>query len=67
MAEDAVLREPPADRLLERVDVVDPLADERAFAEHVLVDVGDGAGVRVDARLAGEQPREPRPARRWAC
>ena len=66
MAEDAVLREAPGERALERVDVVDALADERAFAEQVLVDVGDGARVGIDARLAGEQPREARAAARWA-
>ena len=52
MAEDPVLGKAAAERPLERVDVVDALADERALAEHVLVDVGDGARVRVDARIA---------------
>ena len=45
------------ERPLERVDVVDALADERAFAEQVLVDVGDGARVGIDAGFAAEQPR----------
>ena len=32
-------------RLLEGVDIVDALADERPFAENVLIDVGNGARV----------------------
>jgi hypothetical protein len=44
-----------AERLLEGIDIVDALADERAFAEQILIDVGDGAGVRVDARFAAVQ------------
>jgi hypothetical protein len=39
VTEDAILRKAPAKRLLEGIDVVDSLADERAFAEHVLVDI----------------------------
>ena len=46
----------PIERLLEGIDVVDPLADKRAFAKHVLVDIRDGARVRVDARLPPVQP-----------
>ena len=45
----------PSSAALERVDVVDAFADERALAEQVLVDVGDGARVRIDARVAAEQ------------
>ena len=55
VAQDAVLREAPMDRLVEGGDVVDALADERALPEHVLVDVRDGAGVGVYARLAAVQ------------
>ena len=63
VAEDPVLGEPSLEGLLERIDVVDPLADEGAFAEHVLVHVGDGARVRVDSRFAPEQSRISRPVR----
>ena len=63
MAEDAVLGKAAVERALEGIDVVDALADERAFAEQVLVDVGDGARVRIDAGLAAEQPRVARAAR----
>ena len=61
VAQDAVLGKPPAERLLERVDVVDALADERTFAEAVLIDVGNDSRVRVDPRIAAEKAREPRP------
>ena len=50
VAQDPVLRETSAERPLEGVDVVDPLADKGAFMEEVLVDIRDGARVRVDAR-----------------
>ena len=49
VAEDPVLGETPVERLLERIDLIDALADERAFAEQVLVNIGDGAGIRIDA------------------
>ena len=52
VAEDAVLGKAPSERALERIDVVDALADERAFAEQILVHVGNGARVRIDAGLA---------------
>ena len=39
----------PVERRLEGVDVVDALAGVGAFAEQVLVDVGDGRGVGIDA------------------
>jgi hypothetical protein len=45
------------DGLFEGVDVVDPLANERALLERVLVEVGNGAGIRVDTRLAAVQAR----------
>ena len=63
VAEDPVLGEPSLEGLLERIDVVDPLADEGAFVEHVLVHIGDGARVRVDSRFAPEQARISRPVR----
>ncbi len=44
-----------AEHLLEHVHVVNALADERAFQEHVLVHVGDSAGVGVDTRFAAAQ------------
>ncbi|MBK7332823.1 MAG: hypothetical protein IPI87_10830 [Betaproteobacteria bacterium] len=62
VAQDPVLRKAAAERALERVDVVDPLSDEGALAEDVLVDVRDGARVRIDAGVAGMQARVPRAA-----
>ena len=47
-------------RRLERIDVVDALAGIRAFAEQILIDVGDGGVVRIDARHAGEDALEDR-------
>ena len=63
MAEDPVLGKATAQGPLERVDVVDAFADERAFGEHVLVDVGNGACVRIDARITRVHAREPRSIR----
>ena len=58
----AVFRQASADGFAQGVDVVDPLADERAFLKNILIDVGDGARVGIDARLAGEEAGEPRAA-----
>ncbi len=60
MAEHRVVRKPALDRLGEGVDIVDPLADERALAEEVLVHVRDRPGVRIDTRLTRKQARIPR-------
>ncbi len=57
MAEDAVLGEAPVERLLEGIDIVDALADVGAFLEPVLVDVGDGVGIGVDAGIVAVQAR----------
>jgi hypothetical protein len=38
-----------AKRLLEGIDVINALADERSFAEQVLVDVRDTACIRIDS------------------
>ena len=58
VTEDAVFRQAILQRELEHIDVVDALADERALAEGVLVDVRHGARVRIDAGVAGVQSRE---------
>ena len=60
VAEQRVVRHAPGERSLEGVDVVDALADVAALVEEILVDVGDGGRVRVDADVAGKNPREPR-------
>ncbi|KFB71347.1 MAG: hypothetical protein AW09_003510 [Candidatus Accumulibacter phosphatis] len=63
VTEDAILRKARAQRLLEGIDVIDSLADERAFAEHILVDIRGYPRVRVDARLATVQSRIARAIR----
>lgn len=53
MAEDAILREAIAERLLEGIDLIDPLADEGPFSKQVLIHVRPGACVGIDAGFAG--------------
>ena len=55
VAENEILRKTPFDRGAKSVDVVDPLADERAFSEQVLVDVRDFARVGINPRFSGDQ------------
>ncbi len=45
---------------LKGVDLVDALASIGAFAEHILVHVGHGGGIRVDAAHTGEDSLEQR-------
>ena len=54
VAEQRVLGDASVERALEGVDVVDALAGIGAFAEQVLVDVGDGRRIGIDAAGAGE-------------
>ncbi len=60
VAEHRVVGHAAGERRLERVDVVDALADVRPFAGEVLVDVRHGARVRIDAAWAGEGGVEDR-------
>jgi len=55
VTENAVLGKAPGQGLFEGLDLVDALADERTLLEGILIDVGDGAGIGVDARLAAVQ------------
>ena len=59
--EQCVFGHAAVERRRERVDVVQALAGEDAFLEQILIDVGDGGGVRVDAGVPGIRPREQRP------
>ncbi len=61
--EQRVLRHRIFERRGERVDVVQALAGEDAFAEQVLIGVGDGGRVRIDASVAGVEAREQRSRR----
>ena len=54
VAQQRVVRHAAVERALERVDVVDALADVAAFAEEVLIHVRHGGRVRVEADV----PRE---------
>ena len=49
VAEDGVVGEAIGQRALEGIDVVDALADEGAFREGILVQVGNGTGLGIDA------------------
>ncbi len=55
VAEYAVFRKAASQRLLERRDVVNTLADEGAFLERVLIHIGHRPRIRVDAWLAAIQ------------
>ena len=56
MAEYPILGKTIFKRLFERVDVVYALADERAFAQQILIDVGNRARIRVDPRFTRSEP-----------
>ena len=58
-----VLGEAAECRALECLDVVDALSGETALAVEVLVHVGDGGRIGVDARVSGVDGREDRPVR----
>src|SRR5208337_1529141 len=60
VAENPVLGEASAQRPLECVNIIDPLADKRAFSEDILVDIRYGACVWVDAGITPVQARIPR-------
>ena len=61
VAEQRVLGHAPGERGIERVHVVDAFADVAALVKHVLIEVGHGGRVRIDADVPGEHPREHRP------
>ena len=55
MTQNAVCRQAILQRALEGIHGIDALADERAIAEQILIDIGNGACVRVDPCIATEQ------------
>ncbi|EGF32457.1 hypothetical protein IMCC9480_2462 [Oxalobacteraceae bacterium IMCC9480] len=55
VAENLVIGQPAVERLFKGVDIVDALADERAFVEQILIDIRHGARVRIDAGHAGAE------------
>ena len=60
VAQQRRIRNTAGERGLKGVDLVDALAGIGAFAEHILVHVGHGGGIRVDAAHAGEDALEQR-------
>ena len=60
VAEHRVFGDAALQRRLHRVDVVEALAGEGALAEHVLIEVGDGEDVRVEAAIGREDALEER-------
>ena len=58
VAEHLVLADAPSQHRLEGIDVIEPLAGEGAFAEKVLIDVGDREDVGIEAAVDGEYPLE---------
>ena len=60
MAEDGVFRDPLFKGALEEIDIIDALADEGAFLEQVLIDIGHGEGIGIEAVGTGEGPLEER-------
>ena len=52
VGEEGVAGESAVEDLMEDADFVDAFSGEDAFAEEVLIDVGDGAGVDVEAGLS---------------
>jgi hypothetical protein len=49
VAEDPVFGKAPFEGPFECIHIIDALADERAFTEQVLVNIGDGPRIRIDA------------------
>ena len=49
VAENPVVGKTPAQRPFECIDLIDALADERAFTEQILINIGNGARIRIDA------------------
>ena len=60
MGEKRVFRNGAFERRREGIDVVESLTGEDAFAEEVLVGVGDGRRVGIDPGMPGIQPRKQR-------
>src|SRR6185312_15421587 len=65
VAEQRIFRETPFKRPMERAQIVDALARIAAASVQVLISVRHRPGVRIEARLAAVNFREPRPPRRF--
>ena len=60
VAEQRVFGNAVSQRHLEGVNIVETFARVAAFTEEVLINVGDGGRVRINARVAGEDTRKQR-------
>ena len=60
MAQQGCVGRPPGERRLEVVDFVDAFARIGTLAEHVLIDVGNGRGIGIDAAGAREHALKQR-------
>ncbi len=60
MGEKRVFRDGAFERRYEGIDVIESLTGEDAFAEEVLVRVGDGCRVWVNPGMPGIEPRKQR-------
>ena len=60
MAEHGVVGDSPVQLAEGDIDVVDPLAGERALAEEILVHVGHGEGIGIEAARGGVHPLQHR-------
>ncbi len=58
-----VFRRAALERRDKRIDIVKAFARKNAFFEQILIDVGDGRGVRIDTGMAGVRSSEQRPCR----
>ena len=60
VAQERILRHTVLERVLERVDVVNPLADVAALTKQVLVHVGHGGRIGIEPDVAGKDFRKRR-------
>ena len=60
VTQDQILREAPGGGLLERVHIVNALADVRPLGKQILIHVGYLARIGIDPRFAGAELGEPR-------
>src|SRR5207237_9819390 len=63
MAENQVIGKAPFQRKFKCVDIVNAFADEGTLTEHILVNIGNGSRVGIDAGFISKHPRIPRSVR----
>src|SRR5688572_23112128 len=55
VAQNAVFRKPVPERVFKSINIVNTLADERPFAEKILIDVGHEASVWINTGFAATE------------